>query len=213
MWWKGFTRTRMTLAPDRRLDRLFNDVLGLVPHGSGVCRQPARRAVARSEKMPPSVFRWGWTAAPVRRRRPHAAAATGRLRHSHGRVRRVTGPSGPFECCPARRCPRGAYDIGGLAVRVGRPIIRLDLWSHRTRSQPNNPHWIGRCPRRSLSEVHAPLVRSVAGLSQIDVFVPVIFVPFLGYAVRHCTWHMATGVGSTDLGRSCRRLCSSWSAV
>lgn len=48
----------LTLAPDRGLDVLFDDVLGLdaawlrdVPHAR-------LAAVARSEKMPPSVFRW-----------------------------------------------------------------------------------------------------------------------------------------------------------
>lgn len=48
----------LTLAPDRRLDRLFNDVLGLdaawlrgVPHAR-------LAAVARSEEIPPSAFAW-----------------------------------------------------------------------------------------------------------------------------------------------------------
>ena len=107
-------RRALTLVPDRRLDKLFNDVLGL--DAAWLRGVPSNRlaAVARSEKMPPSVFRWELD----RLRRFGGDGPMPRGCHLDGSD--VAGPSGAVPGAVRRAVARGARMVGGLAVRVGR---------------------------------------------------------------------------------------------
>lgn len=120
----------LTLAPDRRLDRLFNDVLGLdaawlrgVPHAR-------LAAMAHSEKMPPSVFRWELD----RLRRFGGDGPMPRGCHLDGSDIRTgvfdvsLNRLGPFQVLSGAPLPEErAWSEGWLFESDG--SIRLDLWS------------------------------------------------------------------------------------
>lgn len=120
----------LTLAPDRRLDRLFNGVLGLdaawlrgVPHAR-------LAAMARSEEMPPSVFRWELD----RLCRFGGDGPMPRGCHLDGSDIRTgvfdvsLGCLGPFQVLSGAPLPEGrARSEGWLFESDG--SIRLDLWS------------------------------------------------------------------------------------
>lgn len=120
----------LTLAPDRRLDKLFTDVLGL--DAAWLRGVPSNRlaAVARSEKMPPSVFRWELD----RLRRFGGDGPMPRGCHLDGSDIRTgvfdvsLGRLGPFQVLSSAPLPEErVWSEGWLFESDG--SIRLDLWS------------------------------------------------------------------------------------
>lgn len=151
----------LTLAPDRRLDKLFTDVLGL--DAAWLRGVPSNRlaAVARSEKMPPSVFRWeldrlrrfgGDGPMPRGCHLDGSDIRTGVFDVSLGRV------WGRSRCCPARRCPKSAHgrragcsnrtapfgSICGVNAMTGRSPTRTGRYPRAARLWGPTRRWSGR---------------------------------------------------------------------